>query len=424
MNPGDLVELGGGNLTLQAGNDINGGVYYVERGQGTLLAGDSILTNSTRSPSLTTITDEAPLPEDTWLPTTLFLGKGSFTVRAKGDLTLGPVANPFLLPGGYSNTFWYKTYFSTYATTDAVDVSSLTGTLTLRESTTVPTSVSPDPFLFTWEKNVLLLQQNLVTPSYYQPWLRLDESDVSAFRTVAALQPGTLRATAFSGDLNLVGQLILSPSATGTIDLAASGAIGGLQQSGVLTLPNVSTPVNAFGSGLINLSDADPAFVPGVASPFAFQTIAGIIPSVAVNSPSDVLAFVNKLFQESGSTTGVQAVLQTKQALHAAGVLHINDPDPIHLYSETGDISGFTLFSAKAARIAAGNDLTDVALYIQNTNASDISTVTAGRDIVAYDPTSPLRSAAVAPGNLVENGPQAGDIQISGPGDARGPGRP
>ena len=415
LNPSDLVELGGGNLTIHAGHDIDGGVYYVERGQGNLTAGDSIHTNSTRSPSLTTITNAAPLPEETWLPTTLFLGKGDFTVRATGDLTLGPVGNPFLLPGGYSNTFWYKTYFSTYATTDSVDVSSLTGRLTLRESATLPTGVSADPFLLTWEKNVLLLQQNLVTPSYYQPWLRLDESDTSGFGTVAALQPGTLRATAFSGDLNFVGQLLLSPSSTGTIDLAAAGAINGLQQSGVVTLPNVPTPVNAYNSGSINLSDANPLFVPGVESPFAFQTIAGTTPS-AVDSPSDVLAFVNKLFQESGSTEGAQAVLQTKQALHAAGILHADDPNPIHIYSESGSISGFTLFSGKSAKIAAGQDLTDVALYIQNTDQSNITTVTAGRDIVAYDPTSQLRTAAVAPGNLLENGPEAGDIQISGPG--------
>src|SRR5262249_36249172 len=47
----NLVELGGGDVIVKAGNDINGGAYYVERGDGILMAGDSILTNSTRSPS-------------------------------------------------------------------------------------------------------------------------------------------------------------------------------------------------------------------------------------------------------------------------------------------------------------------------------------------------------------------------------------
>src|SRR3954464_6902509 len=34
-----LVELGGGDLLVRAGHDIDGGVYYVERGQGSLVAG-------------------------------------------------------------------------------------------------------------------------------------------------------------------------------------------------------------------------------------------------------------------------------------------------------------------------------------------------------------------------------------------------
>ncbi len=37
--------------------------------------------------------------------------------------------------------------------------------------------------------------------------------------------PATLKATAFSGDINVVGSILLSPSPTGTLDLAASGSI-------------------------------------------------------------------------------------------------------------------------------------------------------------------------------------------------------
>ncbi len=58
-----LVELGGGDLTITAGRDINGGVYYVERGEGSLTAGNAITTNSTRSPSLTILTNAAPQDE-------------------------------------------------------------------------------------------------------------------------------------------------------------------------------------------------------------------------------------------------------------------------------------------------------------------------------------------------------------------------
>ena len=70
----NLVELGGGNLTVKAGKDIDGGIYYVERGNGALNAGNSIHTNSTRAPSAAVATGaKVTAPETTWLPTTLFL---------------------------------------------------------------------------------------------------------------------------------------------------------------------------------------------------------------------------------------------------------------------------------------------------------------------------------------------------------------
>src|SRR4029078_1449528 len=93
-----LVELGGGDLVVRAGHDIDAGIYYVERGKGTLAAGNTIHTNATRSPSVTNLTGAIPLAPETWLPTTLFLGKGGFDVSARNDLVLGPVANTFLLP--------------------------------------------------------------------------------------------------------------------------------------------------------------------------------------------------------------------------------------------------------------------------------------------------------------------------------------
>ena len=37
-----LLELGGGDLTVRAGRDIDGGVYYVERGTGILSAGGAL----------------------------------------------------------------------------------------------------------------------------------------------------------------------------------------------------------------------------------------------------------------------------------------------------------------------------------------------------------------------------------------------
>lgn len=414
-NAESLVELGGGDVTVRAGNNIDGGVYYVERGQGTLAAGGDITTNNTRSPSLGIIAGAAYAPEQTWLPTTLFLGKSQFDVSARRNVLLGPAANPFLLPGGYNNSFRYKTNFSTYAAESAISATSLSGDVTLRVGATLPTSGIGDstPLLLAWFQKELLLTTTPDTAAYYQPWLRLNETSVAPFATVASLMPGSLNVTAFAGDINVVGSINLAPSATGNLSLIASGAVNGLNANGVTTVDG--SPTTAWGVGRVNLSDANPANIPGLAAPFAFQTIAGTAVGAASRTGDLLLSSIDALFAESGST---RSVLQTKQALHAPGLLHAGDTEPLRIYAGTGDIHGLTLFSPKAARVLAGNDITDVALYIQNTSAEDVSVISSGRDIVAYNANSPARVLAQSPGNALNfnSTPLAGDLQISGPG--------
>jgi filamentous hemagglutinin len=429
-----LLELGGGNVNVSAGNDINGGVYYVERGQGTLTAGNSIITNSTRSASLGSITNPAqgtgPL---TWLPTTLFLGKGSFDVSADNSVLLGPVANPFLLPQGVDNTYWDKTYFSTYAASDAVDVSSLTGAVTLRESATLAASGVATPLLYNWLEAVDLPTIIAQSPSDYQPWLATTETDITPFEVDTGLLPPTLQVTAFSGDINTVGNLTLSPSPLGTVNLLAAGSINGLQMTGLSNVLVNGLTTQAWTSSTIDLSDANPAAIPGVTDPYAWESVVGTLPaaaltnggSISVNGVSELVSldftFINNLFAESGSVEGNYGVLQTKLQLHAdinGAPLHANDPNPVHLDAGSGDISGLTLFSGKAAQVVAGQDITDVALYIQNVNSNDVSVVSAGRDIVAYDAAAPLLVNAESAGNALDSGNSAlaGDIQIAGPG--------
>lgn len=428
-NSTNLVELGGGDLIVRAGRNIDGGVYYLERGAGTLTAGDSIRTNNTRSPSLgilTSFTNPTILASETWLPTTLFVGKSSFNVSARGDVLLGPVANAFLMPQGYSNSFWYKTYFSTYAADSGVSVTSLAGNVTWRQSLTLPTNgfvSAPTPALLAWYQSQLLLSSSLganggATGSFYQPWLKLSEDSVSPFATAATLMPGTLRVTAFSGSLNMIGGINLSPSPQGTLELLAAGAVNGLNTNGTTTISG--STIKVWGAGKINLSDASPSALPGIVSPFAYQTLMPSRTSTLANSTrADFLASrLDNYFKETGSTSGSAAVLQTKQALHAAGLLHASDTAPALVYARTGSISGFTLYSAKAAQIIGGEDIADVSLYLQNNRANDLSIVAAGRDIIAYNASTPQRVTARSTGNVTGLGEvvQAGDIQISGPG--------
>lgn len=419
-----LLELGGGNVTVIAGRNVDGGVYYVERGQGVIQAGGSLTTNATRTLSLgilSSFTSPSLKDSSTWLPTTLFIGKGSFDVNARLDVLLGPVANPFLLPQGLNNRFWNKTYFSTYSSTSAVNVTSTGGAVTLREAVT-PGNASAESLIYRWFADVLMFDSSSSQrASHYQPWIRLAETNVDSFRIVASLQPGTLKATSFSSNINLVGSLTLSPSATGTLSLLAAKSINGLLQSGTSTTLVAGKTVVAWGGSTINVSDASPTSIPGYATPFAYATLPGIgklTGSASISGINSFLAFIDNALKETGSTSGSAAILQAKQALHAPGVLHAADTTPVYLYANTGDISGITLYSPKAARIIAGNDLSDISLYIQNTSATSLSIVSAGRDIIAYNDNTVARTQSRLTGNALVNGQAAmvGDIQISGGG--------
>ena len=406
-DPTTLLELGGGDVSIRAGRDIDGGVYYVERGRGTLAAGGAIKTNGTRSPSAGIIRSETDvLDAHTWLPTTLFAGKASFDVTARGDLLLGPVVNPFLLPGGISNGYWYKTYFSTYAATNEVRVTSLSGDITLRNEVTGTFGVIPT--LSAWFTNELLFPGAVASA---QPWLRLNESNVTPFATAMTVMPATLRVSALAGGIDVVGTINLAPSPKGTAEIVAARAINGLNPTG-LSLDATQAEVSAWSAGQINVSDAPLSGVPSVGSPFGYQALFGTGP-ITARTNLTLFADIDALFTETGST---RTQLPQKQALHAPEILHRGDADPVRIYAASGDISGLTIFSPKPARIFAGHDITDIAFYMQNTDAENVSVVTAGRDIIAYSANSPLRTLATATGNIVNDATLAGDIQISGPG--------
>ena len=412
-----LVELGGGNLTVNSGGNIDAGVYYVERGQGALNAGGNIQTNATRTTLVPGRIATGTTPDaTTWLPTTLFLGQGDFTVSANGDVLLGSVANPFLLPQGINNSFYQRTFFSTFYASDTVTVDSLQGSVTLVEGY----GGVQDGTLFNWYANVLTnrsINSSISTlAGISQPWLRLAEATsgplATNFQLPASLLPGALEVVAFSGNINLINNLTLVPSPVGTLQLLAAGSVSGFQQA--------TSAVNWVASQ-IDVSDADPARLPSVSAPLG--SLIDLTASAPPTTPADTLASLPALFTESGATVGSNVVLQTQQALHgqrpndssafASHALHGGDITPVRLYAASGDISGLTLFTPKSARVIAGQDITDVGLYLQNVNSGDVSVVSAGRDIIAYDPNSPLRTLAGA--SAIGN-PESGDIQINGPG--------
>jgi hypothetical protein len=424
-----LLEWGGGDVTIQAGSDISGGVYYVERGQGTLSAGNSITTNAARTPTPATLAGEEPLGSSTWLPTTVFAGKSGFDVVALGDILLGPVANTFMMPQGLNNKYWYKTYFSTLSSESSLSATSYGGDITHRNAATLPESSSASNILANWfsRQNLYVGESSAYNSSHYQPWIRLTETDLSNFSSAFTLTTSNFSSASFGGDINLVGSISLSPSAIGNLELLAAGQVNGLNPTGEGLLNGEK--VQVWTSSSINVSDADPDSIPRITSPLAYQTLSGRDKNRSIASSLSILQRTTTALSESGSYSGQYALSFVKSALHGGSILHRDDKNPIRIYALGSDISGLTLYSPKQARVMAERDITDIALYIQNTDKNDITLVSAGRDILPYNESSPTRSQANDPaaGNSVGDEAQgtvagsssnamAGDIQISGPG--------
>lgn len=449
---GNLLETGGGDISVQAGRDISGGVYYVERGAGVLQAGRDVTSNETRSISLGVVgTGNLNRPStsdpDSWLPTTFFVGRGGFEVTAGRDLLAGPVANAFLLPQGIGNRYWYRTYFSTYGADSYLRATALAGNLNMRTESALANGTAFSPMLGLWMNQHNVFDRFATTSessSFHQPWLRLSESSLSAFDSVFRVMAPRLELSALGGEMALQGSVTLFPSATGGAELVSAGTISGLE--GVNTTKSGGPVKMLWSASTINVSDADPRSLPSVSTPFAYFSTIGLdatqtprrdLPTAQsfASSGTDFLSFIAATFAETGAYTGSAGFAPKKQSLHAPGILHAGDPTPLRLYSGRGDITGLTLFSPKVTQIAAGRDITDVAFYVQNTAAADISWVSAGRDIISHDPNSPRRLLAAANGGFFRVGerPLAGDLQISGPGSFQilagrdldlGPGQP
>ncbi|MEI6073538.1 MAG: filamentous hemagglutinin family protein [Verrucomicrobiae bacterium] len=425
-----LLELGGGDVTVRAGNNIDGGVYYVERGAGSLVAGGSITTNSARSPQLGILDSSSTAVYDsaTWLPTTLMVGRSHFDVSALKDVLLGPVTNPFLLPQGLNNKFWYKTYFNTFSSDSGVDVASFGGSVTHRVAATLPGAASPDSILNLWftTQNLFNGGGSAYNASNFQPWLRLAEVDLSAFGQVFSLGAPNLKSSAFSGDVNLVGSLTLFPSATGTLELVASGSIVGLQSTGV-GVNAKGESASVWTSSTVNVSDADPLTFPGTTSPIGYQKFSGRVQADALMSGFNPYSIVNVVLQETGSY--LNSSIDVQRALHSETLLHAGDSSPIRLYAAGGSLTGLTLFSPKVTLAMAEKDITDIAFYIQNVSPDDVSIVSAGRDIIPYNENAPMRALAsdASQGNVIGDPTRrtttdvlsnalSGDIQINGSG--------
>jgi hypothetical protein len=403
-----LQQLGGGDLSVTAGRNIDGGSFHVDRGGALLLAGAEVTTNSAQSPSRgnmgTSGQSSLVYDELVWQPVTLFGSDSTFTVNARGDILIGAATNPSLMPQGVNNKFWYKTQFNTVNPTAAVSVNSFGGAITHRLAVTLPGDSLAIPVL-----EAAYRQTSAISPQsagYFRPWLRLSELNTNMFRTAAMVNLPSLKSNAFGGDINIVGPLNLFPSPQGGLELLASGTLNGLNPSGITTttVDGTSKQVTAWTATSINLSDANPAALARSTTPYSIQASLGVRDALTLRDTTlNPFADFDAAFSETGAFTGEAAAIDIKSALHNPSPLHSGNPNPLRLYATGGDLSGVTLYSAKKVQTMAMRDITDIAFYLQHTGSEDVSIVSAGRDIIPFNENSSRRATAgdLTLGNLI-----------------------
>ncbi len=196
---------GGGNLNINAGNNIIGGEYFVAKGTGTLNAGGSVVNSTTNLGAL------------------LELGDANFNIQARQNINIASVFNPtvlkqnVLLPNKIGDS-----RFFTYGQNSAVSLSATAG-------------------------NVIL--QNAIAA--IKAAKHRDNDSETGFEY--AVYPQTLNATALSGDLRIDNSMTLFSSAQGKLTLLANNNIGVDDTAGQL--------IN------VNMSDANPDLLPNVEHP-------------------------------------------------------------------------------------------------------------------------------------------------------------
>jgi len=230
---------GGGDLTVRAGGDIAGGVFFVGRGDADIRSDGSVVGGRPLSET-----------DPTLLHTMLAVGEGSIHVDARGRLELESIVNPTLLPQNPNqrNTILSRnSFFSTYGTDSSVALTSLAGDATLFNNVLGVTSSNVFGLTFT-------------------------TADTSGKEELAlVIYPPELQVAALRGDIRVNEGFTLYPSAEGDLQLLADG--------------------NVFLAGNISLSDANVELLPTPAAPAPmFRKFDVLDPVTRVYSPEPIHA--------------------------------------------------------------------------------------------------------------------------------------
>ncbi|OYU32751.1 MAG: hypothetical protein CFE39_02015 [Comamonadaceae bacterium PBBC2] len=349
-----LVEQGGGDLRVNAGQDVLGGQYYVQKGNLSLRAAQNIAAGSIKgfdvmAPEQLDANGDA-VDVYTALKPVLALGDGTADVTAGRSVGVEAIYNPTLARQNLTNLkeVTQSSAFMSYGTNSGVRMTAVGGGVTLTNN------------------GLLLANLSAELPSY--------DGVGQLLNPMYVLAPGQVKAVALGGDVRVQDGMGLAAAATGQLELMAKGSVS----------------LAAYGplySGVVML-DHDPAAVSLPTAP------------VAMDAP-----LLNLLAGRRNNTL----------AGHMPGQLHAADAQPVRLVALEGDVVaeappstdrsyGTALLNLpKKAEILAGRDVRNLGFAVQHNRSTDETWVMAGRDVVdSTDPDkeNPVKHVVTGPGLL------------------------
>lgn len=294
---------GGGDLVVHADGNIDSGAYFVGRGNAQLSAGGQIAAIRSVGDTKSGLDNGSSAAT---VGTVLALGDAQVKLQALGDVDIAAILNPTMIPLPQSQNISGDHLFYTYGSASAVDVTSIAGNLVFADGAgSVATAASSFGNTFAH------------TPQF-------------------AMAP-SLTGVAMAGNVTAEGASNLFPDAGGNLSLLAANSI---QLTGAT----------------LKMKELEPASLPG---------------ANVLNPISDAAADVV-------NSSGI-VFLPT-------AVLHQNDTEPVRIIADQGSIVGGTLDFPKAVQVIAGTDVQDISLTAKNLHNSDVTSVIAGRDVVYGTP--------------------------------------
>lgn len=400
-----LVTMGGGNLYIRSAGDFRAQAGTFGPGTLSIYAGGNVLGrflsyganpgNPAGQANISAMGNfgyyyySVPYLNASTNPTGLVgqvleLFDSQMTVSAAGDIQLGAVVNPpcatNLQPNGGSG--WDLQYTPNTA-------------IRLTAGYNITYYGSPDFYEFNSVNQYSTVQAGtqLLVPGY------------------ADIMPATVSMNAANGDLQFVNNssFCLAPSPTGGLTLYAYGSIDGYSAGSLGNQANIT------------MSDIAPQYVYALNCPFS-----GGCGSLSNFSRTSVgeggvldLSQVNQNGSSAiGAAANLQQYLMTNYMMGTLGngdnnyvdhLLYSGDKKPFAITAKIGDIESLNIQAPEQATISAGRDILDMWYYGQNLNPSDVSMISAGRNItLLYKGVTTYSSYSVTHGTLGSTGTNAG----------------